>query len=270
MRGSRVAVAACLTVLASAARAGPPHPSTGRWVVNFDAAQCLASRNYGTAKNPLFLVLKAPPLGDVMKLAVMRDGPAKEPQQYDATLTFGGSRLLKTSVLAYKLRDGSLITYTTNLAAADFAAFRQAKSLSIRSVGLSENFILSGMAPLLRTMEACVSSLRLVWNVTDPKGSQSKLQRRATANLAVLFSNEDYPAVAIDEGQSGAVEFALLIDEAGKVADCTVIGTSGAASLDSQTCGVLKRRAKFKPAAGADGKPAKDAVIGRIRWKTMF
>ena len=66
--------------------------------------------------------------------------------------------------------------------------------------------------------------------------------------------------------QSGTVSFALLIDEAGKVADCTVIKTSGIAALDAQSCFVVKERAHFTPAIGADGRPAKDARTASVTW----
>ena len=59
----------------------------------------------------------------------------------------------------------------------------------------------------------------------------------------------------------------LLIDEAGKLANCMVVGTSGYASLDAQSCAVLKERAKFVPALGIDGKPTKSGILQRIRWQ---
>ena len=154
-----------------------------------------------------------------------------------------------------------------SLRASEFAPFRQAKTIAIRSPGLNEAFALSNMGPLLKTMDKCLVGLRLLWNISDPTGNQSKLKERTKANLASFFSNDDYPAIAFDQSKSGTVAFALLIDETGKVADCTIIETSGAAALDTQSCGILERRAKFTPAIGADGKAAKDAVIGRIRWK---
>ena len=40
----------------------------------------------------------------------------------------------------------------------------------------------------------------------------------------------------------------ILIDEFGKVADCTVTQTSGAASIDAQSCAVIRERGKFRPA----------------------
>lgn len=60
---------------------------------------------------------------------------------------------------------------------------------------------------------------------------------------------------------------AILIDEKGKVADCTVTQTSGLAALDSQTCFIITSRAKFVPAVGADGNPAKHSMSPRIQWK---
>ena len=64
----------------------------------------------------------------------------------------------------------------------------------------------------------------------------------------------------------GAVSLALLIDEQGKVADCTVTQTSGVAALDAQSCAIIKERGKFSPAIGHDGKPAKSSWLQRINW----
>lgn len=72
---------------------------------------------------------------------------------------------------------------------------------------------------------------------------------------------------AIYEQQSGTVRVALLIDEKGRIADCAILDTSGTPVLDAQTCAILKERARFKPAIGPDGKPAKDGYIQRITWR---
>ena len=73
--------------------------------------------------------------------------------------------------------------------------------------------------------------------------------------------------MAVDRAQGGIVEFALLVNEAGRIADCTVIASSNAPSLDAQSCAILVERARFQPAVGVDGKPVKDAVTSRITWK---
>lgn len=89
----------------------------------------------------------------------------------------------------------------------------------------------------------------------------------STNPLRGYFNANDYPGLAIRQEQSGLVEFALLIDETGKVADCTLIKTSGVAALDAQSCAVIKRRGAFLPALGLDGKPVKAATTHRIGWE---
>jgi TonB family protein len=74
---------------------------------------------------------------------------------------------------------------------------------------------------------------------------------------------------SIKRGDGGTVTIALLVDESGKVADCSVIQTSGVAVLDAQTCAVMNVRAKFTPGVGENGKPKKIAFVQRITWRVQ-
>ena len=260
---------ACLLGLAGAAAAAAapaPRAPTGKRVVNFDAAQCVAHRQYGSAESPLRLVLKAPPLGDVMQIAVMRPGGTALPEQVDSTVSIDGRRPLRTNLVMYTPKDGKERVYLLNMPSAEFALVREAKAFSIRSSGLNETLALSQMPRLLKIMDECVANLRQVWNVAGEDGV-TRLGARARANLASYFSPNDYPGVSIAKGQSGRVKFALLVAEDGSIADCTIVETSGAAALDTQVCAVLRKKAKFEPARDADGKPAKDSVFSAVLWK---
>ena len=261
---------AFLSALAFATAAWPadgPRSPTGKWNVNFADAQCIAHRDYGTSEKSLRLVLKAPPVGDVMQVAVLRESASSDPQQVDATVTIGSGRPLRTSLLMYTPKGSRERVYLLNMPSDRFASVREAQTLSVRSDGLNETFALSNMAPLLKVMDDCVSDLRRVFNVIPPGPDPSKFRSRAKANLAKLFSSDDYPAVSIMKGQTGKVGYALLIGEDGRVADCTIVSTSGVPALDSQACALLKKRAKFEPAVGLDGKPAKDSAVGSIVWR---
>jgi TonB family protein len=277
---ARLVVLLLLASVASVATAEPKQP-TGKWVVNFDAAQCVATRNYGSATSPLYLVLKAPPLGEVLQIGIIRSGQFGEPRQIDGELIFDQNAPIRTNLLEFGVKQLKQRVLVVNLPLQSLAPMRTAPTLTIRarqevkvngsrinqaSVGTDEHFALTQMASLLKTLERCVADLRKVWNVSQAADTISTLKERAKGNLAQFFSNDDYPAVAIEEEQSGTVVVALLVDEAGRVADCTVIETSGVAALDAQTCAALRTRAKLTPAVGADGKPAKDALISRIRW----
>jgi TonB family protein len=256
-----------LAVLGIAASSVEARPPTRGWVVNFDDAQCVAFREYGTAEVPIQLILKTPPIGGVVQLAVARKGSPIIAAQVKGTLTIDDRPPTNISMLAYSPKGSGLRVYTMNVPSAEFTLVRQAKELTIQTGGIYENFQLTGMPPMLKAVDDCVVDLRRVFNVTDPETAEnSPLQRRASANLGRLFHSEDYPLDALDRNQGGRLRYALLIDEAGRVADCTIIETSGVAALDAQACILLKTRGRFRNALGADGKPAKDAVAGNFIW----
>lgn len=246
---------------------------TDKWNVNFADAQCVASRAYGTAEKPLHLALKAPPLGDVMQIVVMKEASGTEAQQVEATIGLDGGQALKTNMLMFSPPKKRVRAYVLNMPAANFGKVRQAKNLAIRSQGLNEIFALSQMEPLLKIMDDCVADLREVWNVQNSDDDQSAppqqsaLPRRAIGSLQGIIKADDYPAVAINERQTGMVRVAILIDESGRIADCTIIQTSAVASLDAQTCAIVKTRAKFQPALDASGKPTKDAHLQSVTWR---
>jgi|GEM_PF-1157918 len=90
---------------------------------------------------------------------------------------------------------------------------------------------------------------------------------RARANLASLFSDDDYPSEAVREREQGTVGFRLEVGADGQVADCTITSSSGHATLDSTTCRLLTERARFTPARDPQGRPTTDSVVGRITWR---
>jgi TonB family protein len=253
---------------ATALSAPTPRAPTGGWNVNFADAQCLATRDYGSSQEPIQLVLKAPAIGDVIQVAIARKGSLHSPAQTSATVAVDDRAPFRVSMLVFSPSGSGLRINSMNMLAAEFALVRQARILSVRSDGLDERFSLSDMTPLLKIVDDCVADLRRVFNVTaTAAGRTLSLKAHATANLASLFNDYDYPGIALENDQSGIVKFALLINEDGRVADCTIIETSGVAALDTQACALVRLRARFRPAADADGRPAKDAVRASIRWR---
>jgi TonB family protein len=91
--------------------------------------------------------------------------------------------------------------------------------------------------------------------------------RRAKANLAILFSTDDYPTAAIRKEEQGTVAFKLSISRRGTVTECQIANSSGSDALDGATCDILESRAKFEPARDALGKRVADEYSGRIRWE---
>jgi TonB family protein len=126
---------------------------------------------------------------------------------------------------------------------------------------------LGPMASLIKIVEKCRSTLADHWNGTPEK--QAAQQKPVTFDRPIvsLFSSDDYPADALRRDLGGTAMIVALIDDKGKMADCAVVETSGVAVLDAQTCIMIRKRGKFTPAIGADGKPARAVFTQRVRWE---
>jgi TonB family protein len=203
-----------------------------------------------------------------MQLSVVRAARGNEMNEYPGTLTIDRSSPVAISLLIHPASDGKLRVTTVKLTPTTYAPIRTATTMRLRaSSEIDTTFALSQMNAVSRTLDRCVLDLRQVWHV----GEHAAKLKQAAVNLQPLqklFSSDDYPSVALHNDGTGTVQAMLLISEAGRIASCMVTETSGHASLDAQTCIILSRRARFNPAIGPDGKPAKSATTARIRWKT--
>ncbi len=245
---------------------------TGRWFVDFADAQCVASRDYGTSTSPLILGLKAPAVGDLMQVLIIRAGRARHyADQIDVEIAIDGRVIASTTLLATRMagQDDRRL-YQLNLPLDQFSAIRAGNILTVEAGReFTESFELSGIEPLVKVMDDCVADLRSVWNAPGEDRVSPIGGKRASGNLAKVIRSEDYPQIAITDYSGGEVAFLLLIDESGRVADCTVTQTSGVAILDAQSCAIIKERARFEPATDPDGRPVKDVYHQRIRWQVQ-
>jgi protein TonB len=90
----------------------------------------------------------------------------------------------------------------------------------------------------------------------------------AKGDLRTLFSADDYPAAAQSAGAEGTAQASLSIGPDGRVVSCSITRSSGNSSLDSATCNILRRRAKFTPARDSNGQPTSDTInTPPITWR---
>lgn len=261
-----IAFALGAAVWAQPGLAAAPRQPTSQWILEFADDKCYATRNYGSSDKPLLLVLKPSPMGEVLQLTVARHDRAGDTLQLPAIVEIGDHPTIRTSALAWNARRAKIRSLRINLPEEEAGLLARASTLRIFSAGeFGDTFALSNMGNLMKAMKTCVDDLRKHWNIGPEH--EAKLRTRATGELWRYFKEDDYPEKARQSSQGGTVEFALLIDELGRIADCTVIQTSSIAVLDAQSCLVLEERARLTPAMGADGKPTKDAVTNRVTWR---
>ncbi len=90
--------------------------------------------------------------------------------------------------------------------------------------------------------------------------------RAVPRGSAALITPDDYPA-ALQHGEQGFVRVALLIGPDGRTSGCAVSISSGSPLLDLAACTLLRRRARFVPAAKADGSPTPDRWMYGHHWR---
>lgn len=81
------------------------------------------------------------------------------------------------------------------------------------------------------------------------------------------FSRDDYPAAAMRNEEQGTVRYRVEIGADGRVARCTITGSSGSAQLDSATCRTVTRWARFAPARDGEGNAVADSREGEVTWR---
>lgn len=258
---------ALLSAFPGPALAAPLQP-TGKWRLDFADQRCLATRNYGSGDQPLYLALKPSPAGGLMQLIIARKAAGSSfADQGKVVLRPAGQNHISTTYLAWHDRSSKLRLMSVILTSAQFDQVRSATGLAVEAdKELRREFGLTAMPALAGQIAVCLADLQRHWNIRPDGAPGGETRAGPTGSLAKLFDSDDYPGLAIRNEQKGQVKFIVLVDEAGKQQDCTVTEASGIASLDAQTCAVIMERGKFQPAV-MDGKAIKSWMEGRIRWE---
>ena len=155
-----------LAILSESPGLAAPRVPTGKWVVDFDDAQCVATRNYGSDQNPLLLVLKQPPGGDVMQIGVIRKTgrSSKYSDQVDGRVRIDDGPAIASSLIKFTVKSRGERVLLTNMPLVQFANVRKGRTLSFSALPeISETFQVDNMEPLLKVMDACVADLMRVW-----------------------------------------------------------------------------------------------------------
>ena len=90
---------------------------------------------------------------------------------------------------------------------------------------------------------------------------------QARAPLQALISVNDYPMSALANREAGRVEFRLDVGDNGRVTGCTITRSSGSSALDSATCMILRRRARYTPARDSSGMPVGYWLEDGVEWR---
>ncbi|MEM7703371.1 MAG: energy transducer TonB [Pseudomonadota bacterium] len=105
-------------------------------------------------------------------------------------------------------------------------------------------------------------------------GAQDALAQSTGKRKAKPINQDKWIAPEIIEARAcrgercfvGFVGYTLLVNREGRATDCAVTLTSGDRGLDVETCNLLLRGARFKPATNAKGEPVKGRYASSVLW----
>lgn len=99
------------------------------------------------------------------------------------------------------------------------------------------------------------------------RSTEGERRSAVLLNLDQVVSSDDYPPQASMADEQGTAAILVKVDEAGRVADCTIEQSSGSATLDTQTCRLFWLHARFTPARDEAGKPVVSVYSRKITWR---
>lgn len=94
----------------------------------------------------------------------------------------------------------------------------------------------------------------------DPVGAKPK------GKPGTWVTNADYRPRWVAEELTGTARFTLQIDTRGKVSGCTITRSTGHPALDTATCDLLTKRARFDAARDGNGKPVAGTYSSAVTW----
>lgn len=249
-----ILAALALVPLAQAPAWAEPVQPTTKWFSGFDGTQCLAMRDFG----PTHLVIKAYGVGSGADISVIEDGASAAPISATGSVS---TDLAAIEVPATRFGDAQAGRLVSTWMVGDLAALKDAQRLTLTLGDRTSELAMTQATPLVALLDRCRVELQ------DRYDFARAAQRTQPTGSADVFADLDYAATAADPSGSSRFRALLLLDETGKIADCSLVEHDGDAQVLAQACEIIRSEARFAPAIGSDGTPVRSAVLSDpIEW----
>lgn len=255
----------------AAVAAPPPAPLTatavGPWQVDYGDTQCLALRKYRAGTLAFTFLIAPDPTGRGAQIAFKFDQPLSRvsPGYRGAKLALDG-RALQEGLEIKPTRDGGMILvggYALEEKEEDLA-LATARQLTLESSVLSLTIPLDAIGKATPILQDCGAGLLALWGFS--RADQARMAQPAQGYVPRFFGSSDYPEASIRANRQGTVTASYRIGVDGKAGECVVRISSGDPTLDRQTCMVINKRVRYRPALDRAGQPMAMIDSARIRW----
>lgn len=280
MKGGCLAAAALISIPASAAKDDPDRadmlqPST-KWQLDYADNSCRLAREFGEGgsrvliaveqfgpSDEFIVTLSGRPVAVASRArsAELRFGSmlvnqsksflAGDMAEYGRTLLFSGATLTPEVESTPENSENDVVR--SALPTIDIDAASKADYIAVHYGNRAVAFNTGELSAPLKALNQCSLDLLTEWGLD---AARHKTLTRATfwANRPeiVLELIKAYPRKALWEGRQGMFQMRVLVDENGKMTDCTLVSATVTKNLESPACDAI-RKARFEPALDAAG-----------------
>lgn len=111
------------------------------------------------------------------------------------------------------------------------------------------------MGEAFALMRDCTEEMIAGWGIDVARHRHLSRPATPVGSPGQWMRGTDYPMSMIRKMQSGIVRFRLMVGEDGAPTACHIQLSTNPEGFDAAVCDALMKRARFKPALDADGKP---------------
>jgi TonB family protein len=240
-----------------------PLAPTGKWTVEFDEQQCIATRLFAAPNGEMAVAIRPAPTGGDFDIYIL---PAKPPNRMitaKSTITIGSRKLNQGTLWARPKPDGRLL-YRLMIPSAEYANLVESRTMTLQGDLGYFTLDFAGLDAVARTLAECNADLLARWGLGRDEQARLATFPEPTHEITEIISNRAYPAAAYPAVGDVTARVAVAAD--GSISDCVVVGSSGNAALDKATCDAFVHLARMKPARDRAGQPMRGIFVFTKRW----
>lgn len=255
-------------LIAQAALAAPVQPATllpsGKWQVEYSKSSCVISREFGKTPNITIFGLTPPLNSEFVTLIIAQPSQKGRAFRGEANVRLSGGFVADPAGYVTFTAKGKRVT-RIGISREVLDLLAKGESISIRADRWVDVALQPSAFPkALASLKECEADLLAGWGFD--RAAQAAVARRPKGTLQGLLRHDDYPSQLVALEVEGTVGFRLRVEADGSISECVAMQSSGSTELDKHTCNLMKKRAKYEPALGHDGKPLWTFVFGWSSW----
>ncbi|HMI21050.1 MAG TPA: energy transducer TonB [Sphingomonas sp.] len=253
-------------LLAMLAQAAVPLSPSGQWILQGEQNGCTLLHAYGEGNLQVAIGLRPWPVGGWVDILLYRGYLSIDFDKGAAHLSVDGQTVADTPYEVYALTAGNLsqlVRFTLPESALAVLDKAQVATITLGK-GHPISVTLPPMARPLASLNNCQTMLLSQLKI-DPSATHIATPPAPLGDAKLWVQPQDYTEQRYG-GVQGTTEILLAVDTNGLVSNCIPFGSVGAARLDDSACNALRRRAKYRPALDAEGKPITAYLYKAVTW----